>query len=573
MTWSAAVRCAGRPTSRARGVLFAAALAVVALGCRWGKNPEVAFSITVPGSVQSEAAWYEIGAFRGTTCEALAPQLAGGIPLDGASARLAFKKADKAPPPLGDLHKDKYAFGAVARKDDCSVIGTGCADVDVNDSRSVDITLEAVSQPRGACTAGSVCQGARCVPANDDNDPSIGAGCSLQLVGTGPLGNPLGVTRTKVSSPAVVATSKGFLVAYRENDGAAARLTVLPIDNGGGALAPKRTTTESCEAVDPDATGLAYDGEKVTLAVGQRCGGNGGIFVRRLTDEGDKDSEDTFNTSGQDQATLAPSHSLAFRSGGKAVLVFSQSGLAGVAEFTGTRVSFTQFPPFGGTPPQTAAWVGASDQMIALLALGSGAAGVDDAGTEGGTSTGDTTLRLQMVAGNATFNSLPAPFQVSKATWGALAVNGKLAAIAYDGVSPNKPVAWKIYELGNGQPVFQDGFTTEGAVKVAYTDVAFFGDRMFFAVERGGSVSPQTDTVTVEGTISLVAYDRATKSPQLVRTVNLSKDPRIPALKRVRDGLLAVGASESRVLVVWVNARELLPNDIVGGYALFACTP
>jgi hypothetical protein len=527
----------------------------------------------VPGTVQSQVVWYEIGAFRGATCAALGPQLAGGIPLDGASARLAWKKADKTPPPLGDLRKDKYAFGAVARKEDCSILGSGCAEVDVDDKDTVDVAIKSVGEPRGACITGSICQGARCVPANDDNDPSIGAGCSLQLVGTGPLGNPLGVARTRVSSPAVVATKTGFLVAYREVDSNLSRVSVIPIDNGGGALPAKRSTlSERCEAVDPDATGLASDGQKATLAIAQMCGTKGGVFVRRLNEAGEKDegSLDTFNTSGNDTATLAPSHSLAFKPNGRAVLVFTQSEYSGVAEFTDTAVSFTQFPPFGGAPPQTAAWVGATDQMVALLSLGSGAAS-GDGGAEAGT-TGESTLRLQMVAGNADFNSLPPPFEF-KATWGALGVNGKLAAIAYDGSSANKPVAWRIYELGNGQPLFQDGFTTEGGVKVSYADVAFLGDRMFFAVERGGAVNPQTDTVTVEGTVSLVAFDRATKAPLLVRTVNLSKDPRIPALKRVRDGLIAVSASESRVIVVWVNARELLPNDIVGGYALFACTP
>lgn len=562
-------------------VVGSALLAAAAPACTWGKNPEVSFTVTVAGSIQAETAWYEIGAFRGATCKALEPQLAGGVPLEGASARLAFEKSNKSPPPLGDLAKDKYAFGAVARKDDCTIVGHGCADVDVTDSRSVDINVKAAAaaadgqRPRGQCSPGTVCKGARCVPANDDNDPSIGAGCSMQLVGTGPLGNPLGVNRTRVSSPAIVPNGTGFLVAYREAESGIARLTLLPIDSGGGAGAARRTVlSDKCDAVDPDATGLAFDGEKATVAVAQTCGGNGGVFARRVTAEGDKE-EDTFNLSGQ--TTLAPSHALVFRPNGRSLLAFTQNQLAGVAEFTGTRIDFTPrgAAQFGGTPPQTAAWVGASDQMVALLALGTGTGGGGgDAGAEGGagTGTGDSTLRLQMVAANASFTTLPTPFEF-RASWGALSINGKLAAIAYDGASPNKPVAWRVHELGNGQPLFQDGFTTEGGTKVTYSDVTFFGDRMFFAVERGGSVNAQSDTVTVDGSISVVAYDRATKAPLLVRTVNLTTDPRIPALKRVRDGLLGIAASDTRVAVVWVNARELLPNDIVGGYAVFACTP
>jgi hypothetical protein len=36
---------------------------------------------------------------------------------------------------------------------------------------------------------------------------------------------------------------------------------------------------------------------------------------------------------------------------------------------------------------------------------------------------------------------------------------------------------------------------------------------------------------------------------------------------------LAVTASDSRVLVVWITAASLDPNDPVGGYALYACAP
>lgn len=543
-------------------------------GC--AKKPEVSFDLDVPGGIAGAATWYEIAAFRGASCDVLFPQLAGGLPIDGAAAKLAFKKGDKDPPPIGDLPKDSYAFGAVARKDDCSVIARGCTIADVKDARSVSVVLKSIDEPQGACAQGAVCRGARCVPANDDNDPSIGAGCSLQLLGTGPLGNPLGVNRTRVSSPAIITTPDGFLIAYREADQGIARLTILPVDSGGGAQPGKRTTlSDRCDAVDPDATGLTFDGQAATVAVAQTCNGQAGVFIRRVDTTGEK-IEDAFNTGPNATGiTLAPSHALSYKPNARPILAFSLAGQTRATEIDGVKIAGAN-GAFGGAPPQTSGFVSATDQMVALLSLGTGTGGT---GLDGGvdpdaaTGTGDSTLRLQLAAANASLAALPPPIAEIKGTWGSLAANGRLALVATDGSSPNKPVKWAIYELGNGTPLFNDGFTTEGPSKVSYSDVAFQGDRMFFAVERGGSVNPQTDTVTLDGSISLVAFDRATKAPLLVRTVDLSKDPRIPSMKRVRDGLIAVVANDTRVAVVWANARELLPNDTVGGYAVFACTP
>jgi hypothetical protein len=93
---------------------------------------------------------------------------------------------------------------------------------------------------------------------------------------------------------------------------------------------------------------------------------------------------------------------------------------------------------------------------------------------------------------------------------------------------------------------------------VSYADVAFHLDNMFFAVETPGS-------------ISLVSYNHATTTPVYSKEIVLGQNPRIPALSSVRDGRLAVAASDTRVAVAWVTGRELAPDDAVGGYAIFAC--
>jgi len=40
----------------------------------------------------------------------------------------------------------------------------------------------------------------------------------------------------------------------------------------------------------------------------------------------------------------------------------------------------------------------------------------------------------------------------------------------------------------------------------------------------------------------------------------------------VRDGRIAVLATDTRVMVAWTTEESLTFNDPTGGYALFACT-
>ena len=101
--------------------------------------------------------------------------------------------------------------------------------------------------------------------------------------------------------------------------------------------------------------------------------------------------------------------------------------------------------------------------------------------------------------------------------------------------------------------------TAPPAGPVLYADVAFHQDHVFFAVEQ-------------QGTITLLAYDHATTTPSLLRTVAFGNDSRVPSLSDVRDGRIAVLATDSRVVVAWTTQEVLGPNDAAGGYAVFACT-
>jgi hypothetical protein len=75
----------------------------------------------------------------------------------------------------------------------------------------------------------------------------------------------------------------------------------------------------------------------------------------------------------------------------------------------------------------------------------------------------------------------------------------------------------------------------------------------------------------VPGAISLVVYAHASTTPTPWRRVLLTGDARIPEQTKVRDGLVTVAASDSRVLVAWITGSHLETTDVVGGYALYAC--
>ncbi len=559
------------------------ALLALALSCR--SNPAVTFDIEVAQAVAGQTTWFEIGAFRDGYCQAIKPMLGAGIPLDGSVLRLAFRRDAKATPALGDLPRARYAFAGVAKRDDCGVIATGCVEVDVDSERAVTLPLQATPQPTGACAAGAKCAAARCVPAIDND--SLGADCSLALLGAGPLGDALSTSGETVSGPSVVATPTGFLVAYREVDrDGAARLTLLPLDPGGGAL--PRVTSEKLKdgrlpgrcsdsaKAETDSAAMIFSGPQGTIALSRApCGGSGGVDVFSLDEAG---QIQRFGYTGKQglRITLAPSRALASRPQGP-LLAFTQEGQTRVANVV-DGVALENVPTyaaFGGAPPLTHGWIAASDKALALLALGTGqisppprdAGG--DAAREGGVDAApppsppeSRSLRLQIVPVGQDLSLLPTPIEVATgATWGSLAVTGSRVLVINQGTSESNPVDLHAFDLGKRGEVAFESIAIEGIGDATAGDIAIQDDRAFVAVVR-------------QAAVHLVAYDRVTTVPTSFdppRLVSFERDSRIPSIAKVRDGNVAVAATAARVAVVWTTASSITLNDPVGGYAIFAC--
>ncbi len=558
-------------------------LAIVALGsgllasfgaCRGAA--EVRFDVTVPSALVAETQWFEIGAFRGATCEALRPMLSSGIP-DGAASRVAFEKSERNTPRIGDLPNDDYAFAAVARKRDCTVIAIGCTEANVGDTSSVTVDMGRSEGEGSACPPGAACQAGRCVPANDNADPSVGAACSLELLGAGPLpryseggsesASPNGM---RVSAPAIAATPSGFVLAFRalESSGSTAKLIILPVDPSGGALSPLRSRLPRCSsAEETDGVGLTINGSDGLVALARsECDKPAALELLNFTVQGNAITLGRFFStdaaSGQ-QMRLSAAKSAAWR-GGNGVVAYVEGGRAfvstmypdqGIKEPTGT---------FGGTSGLTGAWVVATDAMLAMLASGDGSPASPDAGapaTEGGT------LRLLMAQPsgidlasiNAQSGTPSAPIEFP-GSWGSLAAIGKRAIVVSDTGGPGRSATYRAFDVGNRTPTETNGITVEGPGKATAGDVAMFGDRAYFAILKQGGVS-------------LSVYANATTTPTPLRSTSFGREPRIPSVSNVRDGRVAVAATDRRVAVAWTTATVLGPNDPAGGYAVFACTP
>lgn len=523
---------------------------VAVFGSACEATRDVGLTIGLPSAIRETTAWFEVGAFKNAKCSAVEPMLGNGIP-EGAAARLAFQPKEGAPASFGDIPNASYAFAAVARSSDCSVLARGCVDAEVDDIDTVRIVLNPSDGESGKCPAGASCLAGRCAPANRNDDPSVGANCSLELVGSGPLTTPAG-PGSVISAPAIAATPTGFFIAYREVSGNGANINILPIDFAGGAAPPLRPRLQNpCLTSDEtDGVGLVFDGDDGMVALAKSpCGAAPELQLLNFT------SKLTVGrllvsapTTGQ-RVTMGAAHPAAVRRGKSHVVVYSEQGTAKIAALDKDRGIVGPNGTFGGTQDVTDAWVATSASALALLAARSGTLAllVTDVNRE----------ITEFDAANGTPN---APFEFPGA-WGSLAAVGGRVIVLSDGDGPGRSVSYRTFDLNRPEPgpVETNGFSIEGSGKVTAGDVALVGDRAYFAVLRRGAVA-------------LHVYDHATTKPQPLHSVSFAHEARISGVNTVQDGRVAVAANESRVAVVWTTNKVLQRNDTTGWYAVFACT-
>ena len=543
----------------AASVLGLAALAAVP-SCG---TPNVSVTVRVPQAQLADTKWIELAAFGGGHCLTSA-QLAGGLPESGAVVRVGYDKNAEAPS-LGLLASGSYGFAAVARNADCGVLAAGCTVVDVTRGREVIVDLEATKTPDAAnCAFGTVCSGGRCVPPTSGTDPVVGEGCSMQLMGAGPLANAL-TTQPFVGAPAIAATATGFVVVYSEYpavDGSAAcgtstpcvRVTVLPLDEGGGALPAKQATVDGyCpDATSMDPVGLTMDANGGLIVLARPpCNGKSGLELLPLDAVGVIKGRNQY-FSGSAPIIGLSSHATALAAAkGRALLSLRSNGNSGIQSTDGTNVTPQVTTPFGS----------ASDQTV-RLARGATILGVEVDGP--GVAVGDAApppgnvARIFVVPATSDPDKLGLAVDQVPAALTALTAAGGRVFLVTDATGKGQELGFRAYELGKPPPAAEGTFSPPADAVITAMDAAATKDRLFVA-------TLQTDAISVS-----VIEGASSTAPSFARRVDFAKDGRIPAT--AHDGPVSIFATDTRVVVVWTSRKGALKqDDATGGYAIFAC--
>jgi hypothetical protein len=531
---------------------------------------EVGLRVTLAADVRDRAAWIDVAIYEGSCLPAA--QLAGGLPEAGAISRTTFRP-DESPPSFGKLAPKRYAFAAVARAEDCGVLATGCSVRDVGQDEQVSISLDSVDGAAAVCREGLVCREARCVPAAGSDDSSLGRSCTLDLVGAGPLPNPIASLGTAMSAPAIAATESGFLIAYREFDRTfgRARVVIAPVDRNGAGLPSTFVDLEGrcVEAVEQDGTAAADRGDGALVVVSRAAcgqGANAGFDAFEVEPTGSVRRKAYTAVTGASTVAISQPRALA-RAGRSHVLGFVADGRAFLGTFSDLRLASAT--ELGGTS-DTGAWASSSDRVVALFAAGrpaptdvDGGPGRDAGPLDGADGGVAPTLTFRAVDPTRLSPPLPSASDLGPALWASASVSLERIAVVYGGdVVERDRVRLRFFDFRNGtaRPASDDEFAATDLGDILAGDVALDGDVMALAYEQPGR-------------IVLVGYIGASKRPLFSRVLSLGDDARIPSSTRVRDGLVALAIRDGRVLVAWLTARELEQNDPTGGFAMFACRP
>ena len=139
----------------------------------------------------------EIGVLPGA-CPVARRSSAAASPRRGTVARVAFEKGDTAPPAIGHAEEGlvRVRRRGTRRRLRRPRHGLHRGRRDRGARRLDRAEHDGRRDGRLRRTARRASAG-RCVPSTNPDDPDLGAGCSMQLVGAGPLGLPLGAQRQR----------------------------------------------------------------------------------------------------------------------------------------------------------------------------------------------------------------------------------------------------------------------------------------------------------------------------------------------------------------------------------------
>lgn len=571
------------PARSRRALAFAAAAlsipaaaAVLPVAC---KGSGVDVTLTDEAGLRKSAAFVELLVYP-VACPSL-EVLSRGVEGNPKVRRVAAASGD--PPEIGDLPTGSYGVAAVLRDADCAIVASGCADADFGDVRKVTIPLGAVTPPQGACTGGATCVDARCTGGSDAGakdggvndagphdggtpdasahdaaapdasaDGGVGA-CKLSVLASAALPGLIDATGGTVTGPAVLATSSGFLVAYREasHDGAASTAALIALADDGKASLPSRQALPTCAgpgATDGVALAEAADGSGLLVVSRPACApGNAGVALL---------SFDPTHALGPAAASIDLGASVSVpRAHG---LVARKTGFDAALLVDGTAV----IAAIGaGSIAKTSLFEGGATSTFVSLALApKERVTLADRASGGAVQTVLTMAPLDAQPVGDAGPPLPLVEVRPPAAWGSVVAwagpsADRAAAIS---IEPSGAVAWSAIEWGGvargaGSIAPGDGAAFAGG------DVAVLDERVIAAIGESGAirlqrlVGAQGDALAAEGApIGLAGAG-------------------LPPLDSFDGSRVAIAAARGRVLVAWVDKGTLGPGEPTGGWALLSC--
>lgn len=507
------------------------------------------------------ARWAELSVFQ------------GGCPSDaqlsvGATSGAVFTAvadASQGLPSVGDLGKEPFGFAALLRDEKCQVVGYGCTNADLSAVRTITIEVDP-TPPAGACVAPASCVAGQCQTGGVADAAADGPkGCNFQLVKAGELPAPLEKGANETGA-AIVASSTGFVVVYREENVAASKTRVasMPLGDEGVAGTPSYVVTDTCPGVVPtDGVSAVMGATSGVVAISQPACSAGdagataaGATFLALKSDGTLGSVN--KVLGPADIKLTANHALTVGAAtGNTQFAYVSSGAASVFDIDGTlapAVGTAILPIAAGTTNTFAAIARATGLSASLVDApaegGIGAlftvtpegaladAGVDAAGTDGG-PVGPTTTELASGA----FGSI--------AAWSgrAIAVVGSSSGqLSFDARS-------------SAGASIGAGALTGGPFGAV--DVANLGDRVLLAAGATHGITMFRLDGATSGKLPASASSTQAFS-QTLGGVSLGS----------YDGKsISVAAARNRVAVAWVTRQSLGSSDATGGFAVFACTP
>jgi len=345
-------------------------------------------------------------------------------------------------------------------------------------------------------------------------------------------------TASVLTGPGVVATDTGFVIGFRDQDGASLRAVVVPLSDGGVTGAPDEFELGGCAGVSPtDGVSLAYrDGKGMMTTSLPNCGtGAGAVFIpfddKGQTAQAAGPKNGAFKGLETWPGALAPSKGI-----DEYELVYtvtsSQPSVAERAMLSGTNFK-TTVPiahPFGEGPRGGIA-VATGKDVIALLS--------SDA------SDGSVDLVMGPLTGGA-LDVKPAPELPSGKDAGLVAFGSRVVA----GVRTAAGLSVRVLELGTGIVSVASGELP--STDSLSSSLAVDGDRLY-AVHAGKA---KLRIQTVHGVSATPSFPAATTT-ELTHT----------ALSSLQGTRVAVAAARGKLVVVWLDGNSVS----AGGFIVARC--